>query len=367
MPFTHSNDITKELEEALYMFSLFQKKNTIDNSPERAAIIEEWVKLNDLSPMQLQQLLSQNFDINFIHDAISCTKEHPDVEYLLQKFTPNAELLSRPRSGVAVESVIQGVVTGDVIGSTRKFTPPTKVKELITPESHVTDESQLTFATYAALKEKALHPDFRKHYIKAYHNDPDAGHTQNFALWAQNKMTKNVKGEVVHVDNLQGYHSKTHGAASRIAPIAAHFKCPDIMARHALESILTTHDHVEGIKGALVTVYCVWLALHGASKTEIDEYCKSHYMSTPEQRAKMTDGKYRFDYANPFPVVASKASQFASYAVPYAVYCFCNTESYEECMEMIVSHFGDNDAICAIAGGIATAYYDNMPVPEENA
>jgi ADP-ribosylglycohydrolase len=53
----------------------------------------------------------------------------------------------------------------------------------------------------------------------------------------------------------------------------------------------------------------------------------------------------------------SKISLFVNYAVPFAIKCFHQTNSYEECMREILSHFGDTDTICAIAGGLCYAYY----------
>ena len=50
-------------------------------------------------------------------------------------------------------------------------------------------------------------------------------------------------------------------------------------------------------------------------------------------------------------------SLMANYAVPFAIKCFYETESYEACMREILSHYGDTDTICAIAGGLCVAFY----------
>ena len=51
---------------------------------------------------------------------------------------------------------------------------------------------------------------------------------------------------------------------------------------------------------------------------------------------------------------------FANYAVPFAIKCFLETNSYEECMREILKHFCDTDTICAIAGGFCYIYYNEI-------
>ena len=48
--------------------------------------------------------------------------------------------------------------------------------------------------------------------------------------------------------------------------------------------------------------------------------------------------------------------------VPQALYCFLISESFEDCMRTCVSIGGDTDTVCAIAGGIAEAYYGIPPM-----
>ena len=45
------------------------------------------------------------------------------------------------------------------------------------------------------------------------------------------------------------------------------------------------------------------------------------------------------------------------FAVPAAIICFLESESYGDAIRNTCSFYGDTDTIAAIAGGIAAAYY----------
>lgn len=47
-------------------------------------------------------------------------------------------------------------------------------------------------------------------------------------------------------------------------------------ARH---TVAVSHIHPNGIKGAVVTATCIWMARHGKSKQEIHDYVLKQYPS----------------------------------------------------------------------------------------
>ena len=48
-------------------------------------------------------------------------------------------------------------------------------------------------------------------------------------------------------------------------------------------------------------------------------------------------------------------------SVPQAIFCFLESNSYEDCIKICIKIGGDCDTICCIAGGIAEAYYKYIP------
>jgi ADP-ribosylglycohydrolase len=123
---------------------------------------------------------------------------------------------------------------------------------------------------------------------------------------------------------------------------------------------MTTHDHVESVKGSVVLAVSIWMLLHNYSKDEVFEYCKEHYCCS---QAELDKNMYKWCYfhLNTIPAFLSNkednASLFTNHTVPYAIKCFYSTNSFEKCMRLILSHFGDTDTACAIAGTLCYACY----------
>ena len=78
-------------------------------------------------------------------------------------------------------------------------------------------------------------------------------------------------------DDHRSYNSWGNGSAMRVAFVGEFYEDYDKMQEMARESAVVSHDHPEGIKGAVVTATCIWMARHGKSKDEIYEYVLSEY------------------------------------------------------------------------------------------
>ena len=215
----------------------------------------------------------------------------------------------------------------------------------------------MTRATYAAIQENPEEPNFRAAYIKAYQKEKGAGYGSTFVNWAENGQAFNAhNSDVQFVDNTKGYHSCANGCAMRISPIPAYYDDLHTAVKHAIASCMTTHDHVESVKAVIILTVAMWMALHGYSKRDIYEYCASHY-SVHED---LYYGRSQMNMDLELNMISndlSKASLYANYAVPFAIKCFYRTSCYEDCMSEIITHYGDTDTICAIAGGLCVAFY----------
>lgn len=110
-----------------------------------------------------------------------------------------------------------------------------------------------------------------------------------------------------------------------------------------------THNHPEGIKGAVVTATCIWMAKHGKSKQEIYDYVLSEY---PADLYEYSIG-YSLDEIRP----RYKWNESCQGSVPAAMRCFYESTDYESFMRNIYSLPCDNDTFGAIAGGVAEEFY----------
>ena len=139
----------------------------------------------------------------------------------------------------------------------------------------------------------------------------------------------------------------------RVAPIGEAFESVEDVILHAIASAACTHNHPEGIKGAVVTAVCIWMARHGYSKEDMLTYVQKHY-ENQDLIKKYTMKEVRSCKQGGYAV----ACQFA---VPAAITCFLESNSYEGCISNALSFEGDSDTIAAISGAIAASYYGSIP------
>ena len=141
------------------------------------------------------------------------------------------------------------------------------------------------------------------------------------------------------------YNSFGNGAGMRVSPCAFLSKNDLTAALSDAERVTSiTHDHPEGIKGALAVTHSIWLALNDHSPDEIrrtiaEEYCYDMDRSVDEIRPS-----YRFD-------VTCQGS------VPESIICALESDSFEDGVRNAISIGGDSDTIGAMAGGISEALH----------
>lgn len=323
--------------------------------------VRNYARVNLLSPKQTKRLLKLDYDATFLEDMVSSCLENPDISHLQKVFTPS---LGEPsRQPKAVGDVVRAVAIGDIIGSQYEFKEHNyddiDSNNLISERSCYTDDTVLSFATLSAIQKSSRNPNFRKAYLSAYKKHPDAGYGSGFVRWTEN----------IGISNRKGYGSCANGSAMRVAEVGNHYyKIKDVI-KNAVKSAMVTHDHQDGIKGAVVTAVVIWMARRGYSKEDIEKYASQFYCHSDEDKRFLISKNTYFelsinlkDVANTF----SRDSIFCNYAVPFAIKCFLETASYKECMTEILKHFGDTDTICAIAGGICYAYYGEVDLSEKD-
>jgi hypothetical protein len=109
-----------------------------------------------------------------------------------------------------------------------------------------------------------------------------------------------------------------------------------------------THDHPEGIKGAQATAVAIFLARTGKSKSEIKDYiqCRFKYdLSVPSDEIRKNYGW----------------EDSCQGTVPPAIRAFLDSSDYESAVRIAVSLGGDSDTLACITGGIAEAFYGEIP------
>lgn len=224
-----------------------------------------------------------------------------------------------------------GTIIGDIVGSRFEFHNTNRVDfELFTPECSFTDDTICTVAVADALLRgedfgKVIHEWCRRY------PSPMGGYGGRFAQW-------------VRSDSPQPYDSFGNGSAMRVSPCGYISNLDDAL-RHAEASASCSHNHPEGVRGAVVIAHAVWLLRQGASKEDIQKLAEEDYgykiRGVSVSKLRKTN---RFD-------------ETCQGTIPPAFCCFLESSSFEDAIRKAISIGGDSDTIGAIVGGLAEAHY----------
>ena len=242
-----------------------------------------------------------------------------------------------------------GAIAGDVIGSPYEFIRyniKTTDFPLFKDDSGWTDDTVMTFAIADALMQTMPHrgilPDkntFSDAVIDSMHNFGHkysrAGYSLTFMMWLANY-------------DREPYGSFGNGSAMRVSPVGWAFDTLEDTEEYAELSASVSHNHPEGIKGARATAAAIYLSRTGHTKQHIREYITSKYGYDLTRTIDEIRPDYKFDAT-------------CQGSVPEAITAFLDGESYEDTVRKAVSIGGDSDTIACIAGGIAEAFYGEVP------
>ena len=233
---------------------------------------------------------------------------------------------------------ILGAVLGDILGAQYEFDRPWDLDWKHVPligKNMVgfTDDSVMALAIKKALDNDL---DLVETMVDVGRRYPFCGYGGKFHYW-------------IHGNDHSPYGSWGNGSAMRVAYVGEFFENYNLMQEMAAKTAAVSHDHPEGIKGAVVTATCIWMAKHGKGKEEIYDYVLQEY--PPEQYPFSIDKD--MEYLRKYYRWTEKCSD----TVPAAMRCFFESCDYESFMRNIYSFECDSDTFGAIAGGVAEEFY----------
>ena len=232
-----------------------------------------------------------------------------------------------------------GAILGDIVGSIYEFDNiKTKEFELFDKECFFTDDSVMTVAIAEALlqaeeiNEENLE-DFKENLITVMHEIgvkyPDCGYGGHFLVW----ILRNKR---------EPYNSFGNGSAMRVSAVGWYAKTLEEAELIAKATAEVSHNHPEGIKGAVATAGVVFLARTGATMDELKEYIAKYY--TIDFTIDEIRPIYDYDIT-------------CQGTVPQAMQAFFESTSFEDAIRNAISIGGDSDTLAAITGAVAEAYY----------
>jgi ADP-ribosylglycohydrolase len=230
-------------------------------------------------------------------------------------------------------NTIIGAVIGDVIGSVFEWNNiKTTDFDLFNPKCDFTDDTVLTIAVADCILNKK---DFAKTIWEFGRKYRGRGYGGSFRNWLQE-------------DNLKPYGSFGNGSAMRASAVGFALNDIETVMEVAKQSAEVTHNHPEGIKGAQATATAIFLARQGKSKQEIKDYISRTFKYNLDFTLDEIRPTYKFD-------VTCQGS------VPQAIVAFLESSDFESAIRLAISIGGDSDTIASITGGIASAFYKQIP------
>lgn len=148
-----------------------------------------------------------------------------------------------------------------------------------------------------------------------------------------------------------------NGALMRLAPIPMFYALDEqSLFKYAADSTRTTHGAQEAIACSRLFAMQLRAALSGASKQEI--LSQISFEPLGENVQAIADGSYRSKTESQI-----KGSGYAVASLEAALWCFDQTESFEEAILRAANLGDDADTTAAICGQIAGAYYGVAGIP----
>ena len=252
-----------------------------------------------------------------------------------------------------------GAIIGDTVGSVYEFHNTKDYNfTMFNSESCYTDDIVMTMAVAHWLLND---PEHTYEYLEdsmvlfAEHCPcPMGGYGGGFYRWLffPKEMHAFAAGEQVPLyDSPRGrrpYGSFGNGSAMRVSAVGSFFDTLEKTIEVAGKSAAITHNHPEGIKGAQATAAAIFLARTGKSKDEIRRYIEDAF-------------GYNLGVSWDYWHEMYEWEDSCQGTVPQAIIAFLSSSSFEDAIRRAVSLGGDSDTLSCITGGIAEAFYKEIP------
>ena len=236
-----------------------------------------------------------------------------------------------------MKDLLLSAAIGDIGGQPYEFKGRTKdynAVDLLLPNTTYTDDTVCTFACAEALL-KGL--DMAQNLRERCRADFYRGFGGNFAKWL---IAKELQ---------PAYGSYGNGSAMRVSAAGFMAKSKEECIGMATATAMPTHNHPEGIKGAVATALAIFYGMQGYDKDYIrKEVLEGYYPTWTALTYDEIKPEYRFD-------------ETCQKTVPAALICFLESKDYVDCLKLAISLGGDADTLGAISGPMAYAFYKSMP------
>ena len=214
-----------------------------------------------------------------------------------------------------------GAIIGDIVGSRFEFNNHRSTDfEFFHPDCKYTDDTVMTLAVADAIMSGRSFKEMMRVYSCRYMG---VGYGPRFLKWLLS-------------ENPQPIDSCGNGSAMRVSPCAFLAKGNREKAlTYAVNSAICTHNHPEGIKGALAVTDTILMAQEKKEKQEIHDYISELYGYNLDFSIEELRPYYKFNAS-------------CQGSIPQAIVAFLESTDFESAIRLAVSLGGDSDTIANI-------------------
>lgn len=233
-----------------------------------------------------------------------------------------------------------GAIIGDIVGSRFEFANTHRTDfELFADGCNYTDDTICTIAVADALLGRGDFAASLQAWCRRYPH-PKGAYGGRFHQW-------------IYTNPPVPYRSFGNGSAMRVSPCGWLSTREEVLSQ-ARASAACTHNHPEGIKGAVATADAIYMLRKGMTKKELAGHIEANYHYDLSLDVDDIRAHSHFD-------------ETCQVTVPQAFACFLAGRTFEEVIRLAISIGGDSDTIGAIAGSLAEACYGVPQAIEEKA
>ena len=185
---------------------------------------------------------------------------------------------------------------------------------------------------------------------------PDAGYGARLSSW-------------INSDNRDPYNSFGNGSAMRVSPCAWLMDCGFCArtgawpSRRSLArlSAEVTHNHPEGIKGAMATTDAIFLCRYyfGGYCGDYEQPINDNPTECKRRIKDYIEQEYGYNLSKTLDEIRPtyRFNETCQDTVPQAIIAFLESRDFEDAIRNAISLGGDSDTLAAITGSIAEAVY----------
>ncbi len=251
-----------------------------------------------------------------------------------------------------------GAIAGDIIGSVYEWNNiKTKDFPLFREDCFFTDDTVMTCAVAEAIMNGGREDDFIDAFKKYGRMYPDAGYGSRFGAW-------------IFSDDRKPYNSFGNGSAMRVSP-CGRLMDPGFCARTGMwpsygrelakTSASVTHNHPEGIRGALAVTDAIFMCRYyfGGYHSDYESPIDDDPLKCKRRIRAHIEATYGYDLSKTLDEIrpAYRFNETCQGTVPQAIVAFLESTDFEDAIRNAISLGGDSDTLAAITGSIAEAAY----------